>query len=1010
MRDVLSTGLLAQANVEVMAEGSGVVLRVNVLPRRVIATVRVTGGVIDMADMLDAVGARVGAEITAPILPTLEARAIRFYAQRGYPWAKVHAEAVDTDAPDKVVLSLDIVPNVARRVAERVFVIEPRIDEEVGELKNQYRVGRHDRTDERALTDADRDLADVLRDHGFVRAAVRHSVRDQGPLSYLYVYVDAGPRLVPTFDGNHAFDSAELAVALNLEKSPESRSEELADRLRAYYVARGFLDVEVSVSEKVGASPAVHYLVFAIREHARVRVVSREFPCLASRQLSPDEVEHEIGSYLEDELPGGEPVAPIDVRQLSTILGSAQFVGGRAAPTDLNPLTTYAPDTYDSALAHIRDLLHSRGYANAVVGPVSLVRATCSKLSRPGQCQELPLPKRPEPQCTGDAYSVPVPEPPLPSAFTCRPDPAHDVECSPDVRVRIPIALGPRTTLYDLAFEGNHFLPSAALAKEAKLELGEPLSNVVLEAARLRVLDVYHRQGFAFAEVRTQTEPSPDRTRARVRIYVAERERVIVSGFVVKGATRTSERLILRRVALKKNAPYRSEQVRQTEERIATLGTFSSVSVGLEDADVPERQKRVVISVVEQDPQWIEDQPGLSTGEGLRNLFEWGHRNIAGLAISATLRVRLSYLPDALIFDPTVVSAYDRLSLLDRMARRDNISLNFPEVGLGPTVNLTLDAIDLRDNQRDYTIEKQALVPTLVYRPFRQLTTRAGVSAEHNDVNILTTNLDEGTTAASAVADTLTLLRAPQGETVALAERLEFALDTRDVPLNATRGVFFATGVEHVDSFPVATPINAADVTRTNRSTITSHVLRFTGKVATYVRLSQKGAALAVSLGAGYVQSLAPRPVSSNLPSLQTDTYPDRLFFLGGVDSLRAFLADSLIPEDAAQLILKKTINPRTGRPVSTTDIPVRGGNVAINPKVELRVPLVNLFSLGVFLDTGNLWVDPQQVTPWVLRYCLGAGVRVNTPIGPLAFDYGWNLAYRWWEDSGAFHFSIGVP
>ena len=622
----------------------------------------------------------------------------------------------------------------------------------------------------------------------------------------------------------------------------------------------------------------------------------------------------------------------------------------------------------------------------------------------------LPLPKRPEPRCQGDAYSIPTPEPPLPGAFTCRPNVAHDVECSPEVEVRIPIALGPKTTLYDLAFEGNHSLPSAALAKEAKLELGEPLSSLVLEAARLRLLDVYHRQGFAFVDIRTQTEPSPDRTRARVRIYVAERERVIVSGFVVKGATRTSERLILRRVALRKNGPYRSELVRQTEERVATLGTFSSVSVGLEDADVPERKKRVVVTVVEQDPQWIEDQPGLSTGEGLRNLFEWGHRNIGGLAIAATLRVRLSYLPDALIFDPTVVSAYDRLSLLDRMARRDNISINFPEIGLGPTVNLTLDAIDLRDNQRDYTIEKQALVPTFVYRPFRAITTRAGVSAEHNDVNILTTNIDaNGDTAASDLAQTLTLLRAPRGETVALAQRLDFAFDTRDVPLNATRGVFLATGVEHVDSFPLATPINPADITRTNSSTITSHVLRFTGKVATYVRLSQKGAALALSLGAGYVQSLSPRVVST-LPSLQPNTYPDRLFFLGGVDTLRAFLADSLIPEDAAQLILKKAVNPRTNRPVSTTDIPVRGGNFAINPKVEIRVPVLSPFALGVFLDTGNLWVDPQQVSPLVLRYCLGAGIRVNTPIGPLAFDYGWNLAYRWWEDSGAFHFSIGVP
>ena len=43
------------------------------------------------------------------------------------------------------------------------------------------------------------------------------------------------------------------------------------------------------------------------------------------------------------------------------------------------------------------------------------------------------------------------------------------------------------------------------------------------------------------------------------------------------------------------------------------------------------------------------------------------------------------------------------------------------------------------------------------------------------------------------------------------------------------------------------------------------------------------------------------------------------------------------------------------------------------------------------------------------LRYALGAGLRIGTPIGPLAFDYGFNLIRRPWEDVGAFHFSIGL-
>jgi outer membrane translocation and assembly module TamA len=43
------------------------------------------------------------------------------------------------------------------------------------------------------------------------------------------------------------------------------------------------------------------------------------------------------------------------------------------------------------------------------------------------------------------------------------------------------------------------------------------------------------------------------------------------------------------------------------------------------------------------------------------------------------------------------------------------------------------------------------------------------------------------------------------------------------------------------------------------------------------------------------------------------------------------------------------------------------------------------------------------------LRYTAGAGVRVSTPVGPLALDYGINLDRRPNEDFGAVHFSIGL-
>jgi outer membrane protein assembly factor BamA len=91
----------------------------------------------------------------------------------------------------------------------------------------------------------------------------------------------------------------------------------------------------------------------------------------------------------------------------------------------------------------------------------------------------------------------------------------------------------------------------------------------------------------------------------------------------------------------------------------------------------------------------------------------------------------------------------------------------------------------------------------------------------------------------------------------------------------------------------------------------------------------------------------------------------------------------------------------------------LRGGDLSINPRLDLRVPLPFLkpLQVGVFLDMGNVWLDPSQIRfdSNFMRFGFGPGLRYPTPIGAIAFDYGFNLNRRYWEDVGAFHFSIGL-
>ncbi|WP_234023459.1 POTRA domain-containing protein [Sorangium cellulosum] len=1012
MREVLASGNFARASAEAYLRPDGVVLRLLVVPRRHIATIQISGGALDRQDTLEAAGISEGGETTAAELSEVGARVRAFYAQHGYPAAQAAVHTVELDDPSDIVVALDITAGPARTVSQRVFVVDPRADRELGSLKQQYRLDVGARVDEPALADADREMADLLRQNGFHDATVSHRVLAVGPNNYLYVYLEPGARIVPAFDGNRAYDDDALAAALDLGETGETSPGELTDRLRAFYIARGFLDAEITPS--LGGKPEdpVRHLTFTIREHAQVRVTKRVFPCLTG-ELSPDDLGREIESFLEEDLPGADGFSIPDPRIVSDLFGPTRGAGGRAQTVELIPAMTYAREPYERALKHVRDLYFSKGYLNAVVGPVTVMRATCSRRSPPGQCIPEPVAERVTAQCNTDALGLPIPEPPVPDALTCRPDAARHLSCASEVTLRIPVHPGPQTVLYDLAFEGNKgFCGQPGLgARDARfcaedrpfserwlgaiadLKVGEPLSTLDLDAARLRVLDAYRDLGYAFAEVRTAIEPSPDRTRARARFIISERDRVTVTGIVVKGALRTDESLILRRVALREGAPFRQAQARLSEERIATLGPFSSVSISLEDPEVPQKNKRVIVTVVEQLPQYLNPQIGFSTGEGVRFAFEYGHRNIGGLAIGLTMRVQLSYLFPFLILDETARRNYEaeELPTIKRLERRNTISVTLPDVGLGPLVSVSLAGVDMRDNQREFGLEREALIPAITYRPLRPLTTQLSVSTELNDVEFFIDGDKQSV---------LDELRIPDGRTIALAERLDASWDARNNPFAATDGFLVSAGVEHVDAYPLGRETEAnqqggdmgtAPQSNDDQSFRESHFLRLTGRVAGYIPLAERSSlSLALSLSGGYILPLDP----------ESGTYPDRLFFLGGVDSLRSHLADSLVPLDACDVEDEEECNTR--------DLP-SGGKFMVNPRAELRIPLNALFQLGLFLDAGNLWNDAKKVNPLKLRYALGAGLRVNTPIGPLALDYGFNLFPRVGEDTGALHFSVGL-
>ncbi|MEO9142900.1 MAG: POTRA domain-containing protein [Polyangiaceae bacterium] len=1051
--EVLATGRFARARAFAIDEGGGsVVLQIKVTARKTIQTLRVDlgGATVDREELLREADFAEGGELVGAELGDKQEKLENFLARHGWPDATVSLTTRLTDDPLKVFLLVEVKPGKPRTIDKRYFFVLNAPRDALTQQTDAYTVKAGDRADETLLELADTNLEQRLRGKGYHHADVSHDVvRYRGTdlagkpfdITALRVRVAAGSLYLPRFEGNDSFDADALTGALELETAEgDLTPQHLADKIHDFYQKHGFFDAEVGFEERGGSADATHYLVFKIMEHPRVAVSARSYPCLkedAVKNLSEGgprsaaQIGNEIDSFLEEELPGADLFKdpnPTGVEATVVLSPGHVETGARPDPIDLDPDGTYVADTYDRAVFHVQELYRNEGFLHAEVGPAQVVRRKCDPHSPAGKCVPIALPTTAPDACTYDATDLPLPVPKLDARDTCVPDPLHGLECEPRVFLKIPVKLGPRTFLYDTQFVGAKTIDPSRLAVAAGLVMGDPANALKIEDARRGVVDLYKEEGYAYVDVRTSLEESLDHTRARVRFEISEGEKVIVREIILQGNDITRAGVIRRRIALEVGEPYRTSLVRKTLERVATLNVFTSVNVSLADPYVPQKDKTVIVSVQEVVPKFVEVRPGFSTGEGIRITNEFGDRNLLGTAIGISTRLQASYLPDEFIFDSDVRQNFQKLQqqsgLLARIAGRITLRGDFPEIGLGPLVRMGIDGVYSRTLNRDFVLTKKAFIPTFFYRPVRSVQLAISPSVEQNDVeifqNISATNaqgqscqaapgeqltLDQYLTCLAQTpgnADLARLLRVPNGTSNVVAQRVALTWDRRNDPFNPHSGTYFASSVEHDDWYPLEQQTGSS-FNPSEYQPLQGHTLRFQETLAGYIPLGSK-VTLAAEIRVGTNVQMTPG----------STTYPDRLFFLGGLDSMRGWTQDSFIPQDYVDKIDAQSGKPTTDPTKFTAEsIPLRGGNLMINPKIELRIPFNSTFGGLVFGDFGNLWVDatyPFNVGKFPLRAAVGPGILVYTPIGPLSLAYGINV-YRHtaYEDFGALQFSIGL-
>lgn len=134
------------------------------------------------------------------------------------------------------------------------------------------------------------------------------------------------------------------------------------------------------------------------------------------------------------------------------------------------------------------------------------------------------------------------------------------------------------------------------------------------------------------------------------------------------------------------------------------------------------------------------------------------------------------------------------------------------------------------------------------------------------------------------------------------------------------------------------------------------HYVKVESDVRHYIPFNENWV-FAARLRAGVI-----RPIKGDRQSPLEDR-----FLLGGANSLRGWGRNQVSP-------------------VNENGVPI-GGNSVLEGSAEVRFPVYEIFGGAAFMDFGNVWPKAFNYNLGGLKYDVGLGVRVETPIGPIRLD-----------------------
>lgn len=188
--------------------------------------------------------------------------------------------------------------------------------------------------------------------------------------------------------------------------------------------------------------------------------------------------------------------------------------------------------------------------------------------------------------------------------------------------------------LHSVTIEGNRALKTPELRKLITTPEGEMLNTKVLHDNLQSISDRYHKDGYILVKV-NNLDIGRD---GNLKVVINEGT---LEGYVVKGNTKTKDRVIIREMRMKPGDPFNAKKARRSMQRVYNLGFFDDVNMKL-NPGIEQNSVVLEVDVVEKRTGNFTIGAGYSSSDGFIGMVGVGDRNFRGIGDAINLTFEFS--------------------------------------------------------------------------------------------------------------------------------------------------------------------------------------------------------------------------------------------------------------------------------------------------------------------------------------------------------------------------------